>query len=557
LSEQWIDLRLVSGMRFMLAASALLVVFVDPSEPHYSSLTFIALGCYTFYSAVFFILSVRRSELIPSRFMHWFDMLWYLGLVALSGGTSSIFFNFFFFAILVASFGWGYISGLQLTLVTAVLFTLVAVYTSIRTDELQVDRLLLRPIQLLILGFMISRWGGFKVSLRNRLQLLKDVSLFASPQFGIDRTINAVLERLRAFYDADACLILMSSKVAEGESYQLYRVRRGAHPSGTSPPQISAEAAQLFLVPSPNHAVVYNRSARVPTQLFDLREREFSPSDSPSSERVASALEANNYLSVPVNDSHQSLGRLYVVGGPRHFDKSAMGFLLQLMDHVSPLIENTRLVDSLASYAAEEERRRIARDIHDSVIQPYVGLQIGITALSQKLKAGNTDVLRNAEELLALTNQELVELRRYVWGLRAGEERRDVLLPAIERFVARFATVTGIDVDVTSRGKIEVNDRLAAELFQMVTEGLSNVRRHAFCNEAKIDLRIDRGKLLLRIKNRRAESTGELPQNGDDRPKESLFHPRSISERAAMLGGETVVSIDDKNYTVVTVSIPL
>jgi signal transduction histidine kinase len=220
------------------------------------------------------------------------------------------------------------------------------------------------------------------------------------------------------------------------------------------------------------------------------------------------------------------------------------------------LIENIRLVDSLASFAAEEERKRIARDIHDSVIQPYVGLQLGIAALAQKLHGGNTDIVSNVEELLDLTNQELVELRRYVWGLRAGEERRDLLLPAIERFSARFSSVTGIKVDVNSHGKIEVNDRLAAELFQMVTEGLSNVRRHALCDDASVDLTCNNGKIVLQIKNRRPGVNGHF--DGDDNHEEqTLFTPRSISERATMLGGETLVSIDDKNYTVVTVAIPL
>jgi len=225
------------------------------------------------------------------------------------------------------------------------------------------------------------------------------------------------------------------------------------------------------------------------------------------------------------------------------------------MDHVTPLIENVRLVDSLASYAAEEERRRIARDIHDSVIQPYVGLQLGIAALAQKLQTGNTDIAHNVEELLDLTNQELVELRRYVWGLRAGEERRDVLLPAIERFVARFTSVTGIRVDVNSSGKIEINDRLAAELFQMVTEGLSNVRRHALCDDASVDLTCKKGKIILEIKNRRPETNGGPDGNHHEEP--TLFRPKSIWERATLLGGNAHVSVDEKNYTVVTVAIPL
>jgi signal transduction histidine kinase len=235
-----------------------------------------------------------------------------------------------------------------------------------------------------------------------------------------------------------------------------------------------------------------------------------------------------------------------------------MDFVLQLLDHITPLMENIRLVDSLASDAAEQERHRIARDIHDSVIQPYVGLQLGIAAVVQKLRAGNTEVLANVEELLELTNQELVEMRRYVWGLKASEDRRDVLLPAINRFVTRFASVTGIHVDVMTRGKVEINDRLAAELFQIVAEGLSNVRRHALCNEARVEIACESNRLSLQIKNRRPGETSDLHFGRDGNHNEkTLFTPRSIAERAALFGGETKVSIDENNYTVVNVSIPL
>ncbi|HET6854568.1 MAG TPA: histidine kinase, partial [Pyrinomonadaceae bacterium] len=282
------------------------------------------------------------------------------------------------------------------------------------------------------------------------------------------------------------------------------------------------------------------------------------PADSAMSDRVAGALETSNYLSVPVHHHDEPIGRLYVCGGPHRFDNSAVDFVLELMNHITPLLENIRLVDTLASDAAEQERQRIARDIHDSVIQPYVGLQLGIAALAQKLRGGNTEILDNVEELLNLTNQELIEMRRYVWGLRAGEERRDVLLPAIQRFVTRFASVTGINVDVKTRGKVEVNDRLAAELFQIVAEGLSNVRRHALCNEARVEIACEAGKFLLEIKNRRPDGNGSPSLNGESQNgKQPLFTPRSIAERAAMLGGHTRVSIDDNNYTVVAVAIPL
>jgi signal transduction histidine kinase len=544
-------------MRLILAATAMAIILMDPTEPdRLVGLTYTVLAGYTIYSAIVLLLSIRRRDLVPAKHMHWADMIWFLLLTSLSSGTSTIFFNYFFFAILVASFGWGYTAGLQLTLVSTVLFTIVGIFTAPHRPEFELNRFMVRPVQLLIIGYLISRWGGFKINLRDRLQLLKDVAVFSNPRFGIDRTINAVLERLRAFYDADGALLLLPANESSG-AYQIYRIRRGGHPSGAAPPILGAEAATLFLLPYPHCAVIHRKDGHGQTSLFDVNTRQFLEGDPSTGERVASALEATNYLSVPVYNRNESIGRLYLSGGSYRFDTSTIDFVIELMGHITPLMENIRLVDSLASDAAEQERQRIARDIHDSVIQPYVGLQLGIAALAQRMRAGETDLLDNVEELLELTTQELLEMRRYVWGLRAGEERRDVLLPAIQRFVTRFASVTGINVIVEARGKIEVNDRLAAELFQIVAEGLSNVRRHALCNEARVEITCEGGKFLLQIMNRRPEESASLDLRNDGAPRETpLFSPRSIVERAALLGGETRVSIDD-DFTVVAVAIPL
>jgi len=92
LSERWIDLRLVSGTRVMLAASALLVFIIDPVEnSHFVGPTYVTLLLYTIYSAVLVFLSIRRSDLVPISYMHWLDMVWFLILIALSNGTSSKF----------------------------------------------------------------------------------------------------------------------------------------------------------------------------------------------------------------------------------------------------------------------------------------------------------------------------------------------------------------------------------------------------------------------------------------------------------------------------------
>jgi signal transduction histidine kinase len=337
----------------------------------------------------------------------------------------------------------------------------------------------------------------------------------------------------------------------------MYRVARGVHPSRSAPPEIGREAAAQFLAPSLDYAVIYRKNRSSQTRHFDVKNRTFNEANG-SGDKLAGMLEAQRYLSIPVYYRHQAVGRLYIVDGPTSFDSPDMDFMLQLMDHVTPVMENIRLIDNLASDAAEQERRRIAHDIHDSVIQPYLGLQFGLSALDQKLEAGTAGIRENVQELLELTNHELAQLRRFVWGLKASEERMDVLLPAIERYAERFTKVTGIKVDVEAIGKVKVNDRLAAELFQIVAEGLSNIRRHAFCRDARVEISCRETSLLLQIKNSRPRAGGnaEPEQNNGDHVIRH-FRPHSIAERAALLGGETQVFVDEKDYTVVSVGIPL
>ena len=556
LSEQWIDLRLIAGMRVVLGTSSLLVVLLESMEAQvWITPIHLTLALYSLYGAVVYHLSVRRNQLVAHKLIPWLDLFWYLPLVAFTTGPNSTFYYFFFFAIIVASFTWGLTDGLRMTLASAALYTAVA---TLAGRPIAMSRLMLAPIGLLIFGYIIARWGGYHTQLKKRLKLLKDVTVFSNPRFGIDRTIKAILESVRDFYNAEACLLVIPGKQGDAESYQMYRVARGIHPSRSAPPEIGREAAVQFLSPSLDHAVIYRKSHSSHARLFDVKTRVFSEAPAGSADKLAGLLDAQRYLSVPVYYRHQAVGRLFIVDGPTHIDGPDMDFMLQLMDHVTPVMENIRLIDNLASDAAETERRRIAHDIHDSVIQPYLGIQFGLSALDQKLESGNLAIRDNVQELLELTKHELAELRRFVWGLKAGEERMDVLLPAIERYAERFSLVTGISVDVEAHGKVKVNDRLAAELFQIVAEGLSNVRRHAFCRDARVEIQCKETSLQLQIKNSRPRAGSQVEvERGDGHDGVRAFRPHSIAERAAALGGDTQVYVDEKDYTVVSVGIPL
>src|SRR5262249_46859757 len=163
---------------------------------------------------------------------HWIDVAWHTVLVSSSGGSNSLFFVFYFFDILVASFRRGAAEGLRVTAVSAGLFPPVGDGVAPRSD-FELNRFLLRPVSLLVLGYMIAYWGGLENQLRRRIALLKDVTVLSNPRFGVYQTIWSALEKLRDFYDADECVLALADGADLG--YRLGAAPRGGtYPSPTA-----------------------------------------------------------------------------------------------------------------------------------------------------------------------------------------------------------------------------------------------------------------------------------------------------------------------------------
>lgn len=538
------DARTIAAMRLALASSALLLLCTDPPEPG----RHLAFACgplllYTVYSAALCALALRRSPLFSARIALWIDVGWCWMLVVLNRGMGSL---FFFFPILVASLGWGFAEGLRVALGCAILLALAGLATAPVWPILD---LLLRPTYLILLGSMIACWGGSEMRLRRRLTLLKEIGRFSNPRFGVDRTIGSLLERLRAFYDADACLLIVDVPSAGGLS--LRRADRcnpeAAMHTGPVPEGL---AGHLLALPA-GQAVVCHGESRLGrwwrtgggVRAYDVAtgKRVANPPG------ISGVLEADSFITVPFCYGGKGVGRLYLLAPRRcDFDAPEVDFLLQVLGYTLPAIDNIRLVDRLASDAAEAERCRIARDLHDSVIQPYIGLRMGLAALRQKLASGSAEVKGEVERLIELTDVGLDDLRHYTAALRDGGESEGGLLPAVNRFAGKFSEATGIAVHVEAGADLCVNDRLAAELFQMVAEGLSNVRRHTSSLRATVGLARCDGHLVLRVGNDIMAGSAPLP-----------FVPRSIAERAAALGGHGRVEWTESGDTVVVVEIPL
>ena len=549
--------RRLSALRLKLALASLLIVYLSPSEPdRYIRLTCYLLAAYAFYSLGVYLVAHRRVNFSPVvlRGLVCVDLAWYTVLISLNRGSGLYF--FYLFAVIVASSRAGAVFGFLVAIVSAVLSIGVELL-AVSSGPFDQARIVMRLLTIIGLGYILAYWGGAELALKRKLVLLKELSGAANPRFGVDWTIDLILRRLLKFWDASYCLILL----AHDTGLQLYLVS-SEDPNQCQRVLVKGQSDIPFIDVSDSAAVVYSDRQRIwpgrPAYWsYDSRTHATSQRPLPAGEALAEFLSARSFVGVPLHYRERLRGRVLVSSERSHaFDVGDAVFLQQVAKQIMPVIENIRLVDRLASDASEEERNRIARSVHDRVIQPYYGLQIGLKALQSVLQNGHNGGSEQSggekksvvllEELMVMTSEGIDELRQYVSGLKQSRTNGTHLADSIGRFAAKFEQATGIHVKVVDEtGGFVGNEQLTSEMFQMAAEALSNVHRHTPARSARVCLSLAGSAVCLQVENELAADF-ELPR----------FSPGSITDRAEALGGTTQV-LSREGRTVLRVEVPL
>lgn len=540
------DTVMVGRIRLVLAVSVLLTTVVDASELRaVSGFAWLAFSGYVVHSLVFYILAQLDNPLAKSSLAPRLDVGWYALIVIFTGGTDSVFFLLFFFAILTASFRNGFEEGGRITIASAALFAASALLVE---QDRDLPRLLLRTTFLLALGYMSAHWGESKVRAKQRLALLRDVSRLSNPRFGVDQTITSVLQKIRSHFDSSSCILVMRDD--ESGIYSVRTVKEGAARQPLTAERIDAEAGSLLMPFVPDRVILYRRrSSSLPgikgvSLAYDSEHGKWIRCESGASENLAELLEAQSFISAPLS-LRTGDGHIYVIAGQRAFGKTDAVFLSHIAAHAFPVIDSIELLDRIASDAASQERKKIAWNLHDTALQPYIGLKMALSAVRNKAAVDNP-LIEDLDRLTAMATQVIGDLRRYAGAFRnESGQTEPVLIAVLRGQAAKMKEFYGIDIALDIEGTPEVSDRLAAEVLHLVSEGLSNVRKHTGARHGKISLRCDRGQLNIRIEN-----------EGSGTPA-SEFTPRSITERASSLGGEAWVEQRADGSTTVQIKIPI
>jgi PAS domain S-box-containing protein len=193
----------------------------------------------------------------------------------------------------------------------------------------------------------------------------------------------------------------------------------------------------------------------------------------------------DGFVSMPMVVRGRALGVINAYYAPGEDPgPNSLAFLEAMADHAAVAIDTASLLAQTRSQAQLDERRRLARDLHDSVVQQLFSMRMQAKALRSRLEHADADpgqMRIGAEELAELAESALADLRGLVFELRPLDLAERGLVDAIRAHAASLEARTGLPVDVQARPDLalDVGIDVQEDLYRIVQEALHNVVKHA------------------------------------------------------------------------------
>jgi PAS domain S-box-containing protein len=204
----------------------------------------------------------------------------------------------------------------------------------------------------------------------------------------------------------------------------------------------------------------------------------------------------------------------------------------------------------------DEERRRIARDLHDSTGQDLVALATALGQLHVSIPSSSRKLRKLASQCQALADQCIREVRTLSYLLHPPMLDEAGLEDAIRHYAGGFRKRTGIAVELEiSRHLGRMKPHVELALFRVVQESLTNIQRHSGSPQAKIRIERGPGKVTLEIGDKGSGISGSLRRRKGQMPFGLGVGIPSMRERVTPIGGQLDIE-SSSSGTTVRVTIP-
>jgi signal transduction histidine kinase len=247
---------------------------------------------------------------------------------------------------------------------------------------------------------------------------------------------------------------------------------------------------------------------------------------------------------VPLRGAHQTLGYCVLAGFPR-WSPEISSEAHDLADDFAVRLDTAVLFDEIRLIAADEERNRIARDMHDGVAQEIVALGYVVDEIESTSSEPGTVQL--AANLRSEITRVVTELRSSIFDLRQDMTERD-LTTALTDYVQELSRDTDLRVHLVLDNKVaRLPARAQSELMRIAQEAIGNVRRHARATHLWVSLLADDGDVRLEVADDGV---------GNAAPRDRHWGLTTMQERARGIGAELCIEPRPGGGTIVRLVTP-
>jgi signal transduction histidine kinase len=264
-----------------------------------------------------------------------------------------------------------------------------------------------------------------------------------------------------------------------------------------------------------------------------------------------------SFMTVAFEQGGQATGRLFLLNGRKPFQKEDLAWLERIATHIGPALENIFLLRHLRARAIEAERSRIARDLHDGILQALLSIEIQLDVLRRRVPTTPDQAAAGLTTLQQTVKNEGAELRQIVTDLRPLRVQSADLVDLMRGFAERYRNESTIALDLLiDSAQLRAPDRVCREIFQIYREALNNIKKHAKASHVVVKLSQDDSRLVLVVDDN-GEGFSFAGRFTADELDRLRLGPISIKERTRTVGGVLTVESNPGHGARLTIEVPL
>jgi signal transduction histidine kinase len=547
--------RVIAVSRLFLTLIAFAAFNIGTIEPaSYGRVANILLILFTAHSvsAMLVLRGHRRPTTTFALATHTVDLLAAAVTLPMAGPTNP-FFTFFLFVLASAAFRWGLRETIATTLVA---IALVFIYARLVATvpliagfgaPLNLRVMFVQAAYLAMMGVLLGYLAEAGRLLRAEGAIIVGLLGKIRIDAGLTRALSAIGREVLAIFNASA-VVLVAEDIP---NQRLFRWDTAGGWSvgpttASDEPRSSERLRYQFADQEHTFAVARRPALRSRGFWYHIAAIDSIGRSIDAAWEIPDAFTAahpfQRMVSAPIRFGDEWVGRLFVID-PRLDVRllSQAQFLATLVRQVGPAVFSVYLLERLRTRAGAIERARVARELHDGVIQSLIGIEMQLEVLRGREALQAEPIAAEVARIQALMRQEVLNLRDLMQQMRPDEFDPAQLLDHLADMVQRFGRDTGkTAVFSTDLRDVELPRHVCFELVRIVQEGLVNVRKHSEATNVLVKFGVRDGFWTLEIRDdgRGFPFTGRL---GPGELDAQHAGPSIIKERVRAIGGRLVV----------------